>query len=600
MHIKSKIIALSFVILAACVPDKTGTSTAFAHPTPSIDSVETVSFAAFGSYMLYLQAKQDQDYDSAIRYLKQTIKQDPKNRSLIAEIVALLAIEGRVSDAAVYAKEELKLDPSSLLATLVLTVQNVKEGNYAEAERVLEVFPKRKENAFLIPLFEAWVYAGLKEPKKAIESLEAVKMEGTEALYAFHMALLYDMWDERKEAEKYYEMLIKEPGGLSLRAAQIYGNFLLRYGETKKFDALVDAYRRGNRSYPLVDELFFTAGAPTTKSKKIPKSIATPQEGLAEAFFDVSGSLADKGSPESSLFFVQFGLYLDPSLSLARVLLGEIFEAQGRYDEALKLYAEDNENSETYFSSQMRSAIILIQKDEPAQAEKILKALAKKRPDLPLPWIQLGDMYISKQNYKEAIKTYSEALERIPVAQSGHWMLYYSRGVAYERDKQWDLAEQDFLQALMLNPEQPLVLNYLGYSWLEKGKNIKSAKEMLELASVRAPRDGFITDSLGWAYYLLKEYKKSVHTLEKAVSQDPGSAVINDHLGDAYWRSGRQREARYQWQKALDIGGDLTEEDAKRIEAKLEKGLDIVGDKLEIPLEKKAPKTARAKKNAPK
>lgn len=106
---------------------------------------------------------------------------------------------------------------------------------------------------------------------------------------------------------------------------------------------------------------------------------------------------------------------------------------------------------------------------------------------------------------------------------------------------------------------------------------------MLERAALLSPREGFIVDSLGWAYYLLKDYPKSVIVLENAVALDPGSAVINDHLGDAYWRVGRKREARFQWAKALGLKDDFPDNDRKRVEMKLEKGLDAVGDKIVLP-----------------
>ena len=168
-----------------------------------------------------------------------------------------------------------------------------------------------------------------------------------------------------------------------------------------------------------------------------------------------------------------------------------------------------------------------------------------------------------------------------------HWTLFYSRGAAYERNQQWDLAEQDLLQALILSPDQPLTLNYLGYSWIERGKNVLKAKEMLEKAALLAPREGFVMDSLGWAYYLLEDYDHAVIVLERAVDLDPGSAVINDHLGDAYWRVGRKREARFQWSKSLALNDDFPENGRDRVKMKLEKGLDAVGDKVRLPKKKK-------------
>lgn len=594
MQMRSRIFAIFVLILAACVPHNT-TGAGLA-PVKETEAKP----AAVGSYLLYLQAKQDQDYDTAVRFLNASLAEDPENRMLQSEMFTMLTVEGRIDDAYPYAVSELKASPDSLLASLVVVAYHVKKGDYESALKQIESFPAKDDNAFLYPLLEVWVQAGLKEKKKALAALEKINQPGTESLYYFHSALLYDMWGDSAEAEKGYETLLSEPGGLSLRAAQAYGNFLLRQGENKKFAALVDAYRRGAKSYPLMDENFFTAGA-AKADKKVPRSVATPRAGMAEAFFDISGSLADKGSPETSLFFTRFGLALDPSLSLARVLLGEIYEKQERYQDALELYQEEKENSETYYASQVRIGIIYARKGDLEKAEKQLRKMAEKRPELAFPWIELGEIFLANQKFPEAVEAFTEALNRTGSPSRPHWVLYYSRGAAYERNKQWKLAEQDLLQALMLAPEQPLALNYLGYSWMERGKNVQKAKEMLERAFALSPQEGFIADSLGWAYYLMGDYKNAAAVLEIAVALDPGSAVINDHLGDVYWRTGRKREARFQWEKALSVKDDFSDDERDRTVRKLEKGLDVVGDKIVLPSRKaEAKKAAKTVKGSEK
>lgn len=575
MQIRPKIFALFILILAACVPHNTE---AVLTTQPSTEEAKPLDV---GSYLMYLQAKQDQDYDTAIRYLKKAVDKDPENKALHSELFILLAVEGQVDEAFSYALEELKIAPNSLLAALIVIEQYVKKGDYAAAQKAIEDFPSKDDNVFLFPLLEVWVQAGLKDKKKAKQVLLELNQPGTETLYQFHSALLHDMWGDADAAQEGYEALLAEPRGLSLRAAQAYGNFLLRQGDTKKFTALVDAYYKGARPYTLVDEIFFTAGADKA-NKKVPLSISTPQAGLAEAFFDISGTLADKGTPETSLFFLRLSLDLDPSLSLARILLGEIFEKQGRSSEALKLYESEKENSETYFASQVRAAMVLARMDRLDDAEKKLRGLAKKREEIAFPWVELGEIFLSHKQFEQAAEAFTEALNRIPVPNRAHWILFYSRGVCYEQTKKWDLAEQDFLQALMLSPNQPLTLNYLGYSWLERGKNVKKATEMLEKAAALSPREGFVFDSLGWAYYMTKNYDKAVLTLERAVELDPGSAVINDHLGDAYWRVDRQREAFYQWQRAAALDNDMPEADKERLEIKLKEGLDKIGDKINL------------------
>lgn len=575
-----RLLALSALILAACAPQATkavSDSSAQTEQTPP----------AVGSYVLYLQAKQDAKTDDAVQYLSAALKEDPDNKMLQTEMFSLLAIEGRLDEAYPYAKKELKKDPSSLLAALTVIAYNAEKGDYAAALKQIKAYPDKADNAFLFPLLELWLQAGAGNRKKAEQALEKINRSGTEALYMFHSALLYDMWGDTDKAREGYESLLKEPGGLSLRAAQAYGNFLLRHGSGREFQALVSAYRKGAKAYPLIDEMFFTAGA-IVANRKVPLSVPDAKAGLAEAFFDISGSLADKGSPETSLFFIRLGLSLDPKLSLARILLGEILEKMGRDDEALKLYAAETESSETYFASRLRAAEILARQGKTVQAEKMLRDLANKRNDSPLPWIKTGEIALSGERFLQAVDAFGEALNRVGPLNRSHWSLFYSRGAAYERAGQWDKAEADLQKALMLAPDEPLVLNYLGYSWLERGKNIPEASEMLERAAHLAPNDGYIADSLGWAHYLQKQYGKAVRILEAAVSLEPGSATINDHLGDAYWRTGRKREAYFQWNKALAVNDDLPPADKARLESKIEKGLDAIGDKIAAKPKKKA------------
>jgi Flp pilus assembly protein TadD len=201
----------------------------------------------------------------------------------------------------------------------------------------------------------------------------------------------------------------------------------------------------------------------------------------------------------------------------------------------------------------------------------LLEEMALREPERPDPLVTMGDLLRGEDRFAEAEAAYTRALERLPVIEQRHWRLLYARGIAYERTKRWPQAESDLVKALELEPEQPFVLNYLGYSWVDQGLNLDRAKAMLHRAVELRPEDGFIVDSLGWAYYRLGDLDKAVTYLERAVELEPGDPVINDHLGDAYWRVGRQREARFQWRRALTFEpeADLV----PTIQAKLANGL---------------------------
>jgi len=185
-----------------------------------------------------------------------------------------------------------------------------------------------------------------------------------------------------------------------------------------------------------------------------------------------------------------------------------------------------------------------------------LRDMALDRPERSDALIALAEIYRSKERYTEAAAAYDQAVGRIPNLEQRHWSLLYARGMSLERSDQWDRAEADFLHALELEPDQPLVLNYLGYSWVEKGHNLNKAREMIESAVAQRPNDGYIVDSLGWVLYRLGEYKTALRHLERAVELRPGDSVIIDHFGDALWRVERYEEAQFQWLRALSFGSD--------------------------------------------
>lgn len=601
MTVKSRVFAVFFSLIAACAPQGAVSESGVAakpEKTEQAKAPQTDSPAVVGDYLRYLQARREQNLSDAAKYLQKVLDKDADNEIVEAEMLSTLTLQGRLHDAFPLAQKELKRDGKLLLAMLVVVANQTENKDYDGALKTLDAFPDQDVRAFLIPLLKSWQYVGLNEREKAQNALEPLDSEGTAALYHFHLALMNDIWNNEDETEKHYKLLMEKNKGLSLRAAQTYGNFLLRHEKYERFNELLAAYRTVNRSFPLIDETFFLAGGKEV-GKNIPVIVPSAKEGMAEALFDVAGSLHEKGNEDSAFFFTQIALSLDEKLALARELKGTLLETTGRLDDARAFYESEKTTSETYFSSQSKLARLLARQEKYDEAVAVLQNLIKKKSESHLPYLDLGDTYMLAKRYPQAIEAYTQALDKISGTQRrGGWMIYYSRGTAYERNNQWDKAEDDFLHALLLNPDQPLTLNYLGYSWLERGKNVEQAKEMLERALLKASQSGSIADSLGWAYYLTKEYDKAVTILEIAVALDAGSGVINDHLGDAYWRSGRKREARFQWRKALDLNDDFSAGDRDRVRLKLDKGLDEVGDKISLTQEKKddAPADAAAAK----
>jgi Flp pilus assembly protein TadD len=274
---------------------------------------------------------------------------------------------------------------------------------------------------------------------------------------------------------------------------------------------------------------------------------------------------------DAALIYARLALDLSPHFALAQMLVGEIRDAQERPAEALALYQAIDPQSPYAWMAQLRAALELDALDRTDEAVAKLKSLAADRPTRSEPLIELGDILRSHKRFAEAVSAYDEAATRIPHPQPDDWRLFYSRGVAEERSNNWPRAEADLKQALALQPNQPLVLNYLGYSWIDRGENLNDALGMIKHAVDLRPNDGYIVDSLGWAYFRLHDFDHATEYLERAIELLPADPTINDHLGDAYWRAGRQAEARYQWQRALQFQPEADE--IKGIQAKLDHGL---------------------------
>src|SRR5690606_1430406 len=298
---------------------------------------------------------------------------------------------------------------------------------------------------------------------------------------------------------------------------------------------------------------------------------ADPAGGIADALLGIAEALHQERGNRMAVVYARLAMFARPDLAEGALLIGEMMAEQGNHDAAIEAYQAVAPDSPLRYLAELRRAQALHASERQDEAFAALEELAAADPERIDALVQLGDLLRRDERYHEAEDAYSRAIARIGEPRREHWTLFYARGIAYERTDQWPQAEKDFLFALELEPEQPFVLNYLGYSWVDMGMHLDRAKGMLYRAVELRPDDGFIVDSLGWVHYRLGEYAAAVEQLERAVELEPGDPVINDHLGDAYWRVGRQREARYQWRRALSL--EPEEDTVADIEEKLRQGL---------------------------
>jgi Flp pilus assembly protein TadD len=302
--------------------------------------------------------------------------------------------------------------------------------------------------------------------------------------------------------------------------------------------------------------------------------VRSARSGAAEAFFSIAGALGADRNATVALLYARLATALRPELHEAHLLIGEILASEGRHAEAVQAFSTVPRRSPLFFAAEIGRADSLMELEREDEAILALESVAEAEGDSLAAWLSLAGAQRRAERWEEAAAAYDRAIALIDPVEERHWAVFYERGIAHERAGQWDQAEADFLKALELRPDQPLVLNYLGYSWVELRRNFDEAQAMIEKAVEQRPEDGYITDSLGWVLYRIGKFEEAVPHLERAVELQPTDPIINDHLGDALWMVGRKREARFQWRRALSF--DPEPEEAERIRAKLRRGLDAV------------------------
>ncbi|PKQ04990.1 MAG: hypothetical protein CVT72_10845, partial [Alphaproteobacteria bacterium HGW-Alphaproteobacteria-11] len=309
-----------------------------------------------------------------------------------------------------------------------------------------------------------------------------------------------------------------------------------------------------------------------SRGEALPAQVRNAADGAAEALYGLGSALMQDTSSDLSEVYLHLALYLRPDFDIARSLLAGAHESRKRWQDAIDAYGKIDRASPLYMNARIQTALALDRLERDTEAVAMLRRLARDKPDRIDPLVAIGDIYRAKENYAEAVIYYERAIALSGTPADRDWTLYYARGICFERLGEWDKAESDLKLALKLSDDHPLVLNYLGYSWIEQHRRLDEALAMIEKAVERRPNDGFIVDSLGWARYRLGEYALAVKYLERAVELQPDDPTINEHLGDALWKVGRRIEARFQWNHALAMNPE--EKRVKLLRAKLEYGLE--------------------------
>ena len=555
--------ALLALLPAACA------SGDVAETGPSANRQTTVLGASlYGNYLAGRHAQAERDMSRAADYLLAALEKDPKNPRLLRRGFFVMILGGRMEKAVELGRRLDQQKAKVSLATIALAAHDIKGGRFDDGLGRLSSLSENGISFFIAPLLKAWTLVGQEKYDEALVILgDLLKKKGFKTLHGLHAALINDLAERPTLAEAHFITASETKNGLSLRPMQLMGSFYERTGKPGKAGAVYGKYLEQHPGSRLL-------GPALTRleSGAVPeRDLTGAADGAAEALFGVAGSLRQQDAGETALVFGYLALYLRPDFPMAQIMVADLLESSDRLEDANELYASIRRDSPLAWSARLRRASNLNRLGRTDEAVQYLGALAKERPTDPAPLISLGDIQRSHENFTEAVEAYDQATQRIKELKPRHWSLLYSRGIALERAKQWPRAEEDFLKALEFDPNQPYVLNYLGYSWVEKGRNLDQALKMIEKAVSLRPRDGYFADSLGWVHYQLGSFPLAVRELERAIELRPQDAVINDHLGDAYWKVGRRPEARFQWKRALSLDPDP--ELISAIKEKLERGL---------------------------
>jgi tetratricopeptide (TPR) repeat protein len=562
---------LATLALAACGPEE---PVAFADAEGTMvgqsPAAKQESWTSTGAYLAGTVAFEQRDMRQAADLLTLALGDDLDNGVLAQKTLVALMSDGRIEDAIKLAHRMQDAGVRSILVSLVLMQEQAREGDYEDALKLSRELPDDRLMQVTAPMLRAWLAVGAKGKDAGIAELKPLtEIDGAQMLAQMQTALITDHAGDSKKAAADLLAAIDQGAEIPAQLAEFYVTLALRNGDEKAARAMVERYRTQaeGRGEDVATAMERQIGQPKPKDPLV----KNPKQGLAIAYTQVAMELMADDYNGDAMWLTHLALDLDPKLDIAALALGDLHRQANHLDQAIDAYNQVPETSIFRRPSQLSIAESYRRQEKFGEAEALLRKLMDAdKVDISAAQ-QLGQLLRSNKKFDEAAKVYGVAIDRLGTLEPEDWQLFYYRGISYERAKQWPPAEKDFQKALELSPDEPYVLNYLAYTWVERRENLDQALGMLEKAVGQRPEEGFIIDSLGWAHFMLGRYPEAVTELERAVALAPTDPVLNDHLGDAYWKVGRHQEARFQWSRALSF--DPEPDQAPKLQQKLDQGL---------------------------
>ena len=558
----------SVFLMTACAPKYES----MAGITSNYDNVREIAASEadnpLSPFISAILAERDSDEVLAASYYMRALENDPENLFVAEKAFFQLVTAGQIGRATEIAPDLADIKSIAPLSHLVLASNALKVNDAAQVLYHSDAIKDTAIGYLFYPLMQAWGHAINGDGESAIEILS--DLNGNPVIISLakaHEAYILDYLGEKDRAESAYKNLIESKNLTSLQPVASYGDFLYRLKREKEARELFAREIKNNNN-----SLFLRREAQRHMMGHGPAlSVSTPKGAIAHFYYRMATEGYRERPDLLTLFYGRLAEYLSPNSEDIKLLIGELLTKLKRPAAAARIYATIPADSPAAKAAFLRRITALQAAENYSAAEVLLSRELLNSPNDKRLLAMLADLYRVQDSCERAIPYYNQIIAEFKSLERSQWFNFFARGSCYELEGNWSLGEPDLMLALQLVPENAMVLNYLGYSWLTRNIKLNEARTLIEKAVSKEPQNGSIVDSLGWVQYQTKDYLLAVETLEKAIRLSPGNSTISDHLGDAYWKVGRLREARFEWRHALaTVEG---EDNINRIKLKMIYGL---------------------------
>ena len=529
-------------------------------------SISEMASASSGAYLAGRQAVSDHNFVTASKFQTKSVSVDPSNAKLLESLMVSYLAQGSVGRAISIAEVYRSNGYTNQISQMILSAALLKNGKNETFLRFVK--DASKITPILKDLLSAYVLMGQGDEVNANLIFDkTAKVQGMGYFANFHRAMAQLSASKFDSAKETFDLIHNDQANPTRRSVIYHAKILIFQEQFNEAYNLIEKWF-GPTYDPEIDELLSNiSGKKVYPKNSFPKiNIA-----VADVFHSIANLISKEADPTFTLIYSRLAQYLDDTHVDSTLMTAELLVELGQHKLAIREYEKLSKSQPQFFASELGRAEALRSSGKEMEAIEVLAELTAQYPNSASGFTTLGNHYRRLESYDKAETAYGKAIQIYEADGEAGWFLYYVRGITRERLDLWSLAEKDFRKALALNPSQPQVLNYLGYSLIEKNSNLDEALDMIERAVKESPDSGYIVDSLGWGYYKLGHYEKAVPKLERAAELMPVDPIINDHLGDVYWMVGRKTEAEFQWRRALSF--DPEDKDIKRIKKKLKVGL---------------------------